>query len=253
MLKFFILLCFLVMGLNAKESAGHAKLLLSHNSVEAGTDFLVGIKLVAPEGWHSYWKNPGDSGMSTSVKWLKREGFTASPLMFPAPRIFESYGMKSYGHENEVLLLMRVQVDKFFTEQQLDFSLELDWLVCKKLCLPGSAKLSGQVKIGERTKSKDHQLLVGKEKSLPRQVKAISNFKEGLLSIHFETQQEIANQVVFICEDEESSVSGTVKLVQKTPGSYSLKIKGNPELQKGILIWTSPKGESLSLALDWQE
>ena len=253
MFKFFSILCILVVGLQAKESAGRAELLMSHDSVQAGSSFVLGIKLIAPEGWHTYWKNPGESGMSTSVTWVNKESFSASPLMFPAPQIFESYGMTSYGHENEVLLLMNLKIDKNFTGSKLDFSFELDWLACKKLCLPGSVSLSGKIKIGEAIKSKDHQLLMNGINSLPKQVKAKGDFKEGVLQLVFKSKEKIPDQVFFICEDEESEVSGKVKISRNELGVHSFQIKGNPEIQKGILIWTSSNEAHQSLAIDWQQ
>ena len=38
------------------------------------------------EGWHSYWVNPGDSGLRTRITWDLPDGFTAQQTRWPAPQ-----------------------------------------------------------------------------------------------------------------------------------------------------------------------
>ena len=54
--------------------------------------------------WHVYWKNPGDSGLPTTVDWDLPPGFTAGPLQWPVPERFESDGLVTYGYSGKVLL-----------------------------------------------------------------------------------------------------------------------------------------------------
>src|SRR5271167_1414229 len=55
------------------------------SAVEAGKSFRVAIVVTPEAGWHVYWKNPGDAGLPTKVKWTLPEGFAAGPLMYPIP------------------------------------------------------------------------------------------------------------------------------------------------------------------------
>src|SRR5215207_4595064 len=77
-------------------------------SVRAGVPFWVGLHLrMAPE-WHTYWKNPGDSGLPTRIRWSLPDRFAADPLLFPAPERIPAGPLMSYGYHGEVLLLSRI-------------------------------------------------------------------------------------------------------------------------------------------------
>jgi len=49
-------------------------------SVPPGRAFQVGLRLETEKGWHTYWKNPGDSNLPTRVRWTLPEGFVASEI-----------------------------------------------------------------------------------------------------------------------------------------------------------------------------
>ena len=98
------------------------------------------------EGWHIYWKNPGDSGAPPELKWTLPEGVVAGKVIWPAPRRIEAGGIISYGYEGEVVLRVEMIVAKDFPSNKvIEYKLEVDYLVCKDLCLPGSAKLAGKL------------------------------------------------------------------------------------------------------------
>ena len=98
------------------------------------------------EGWHIYWKNPGDSGAPPEFKWTLPEGVMAGKVIWPAPHRIDAGGIVSYGYEGEVVLMVEMSVAKDFpVNKPVDYKLEVDYLVCKDLCLPGNAKLSGNL------------------------------------------------------------------------------------------------------------
>ena len=53
---------------------------------EAGRPFSIGLRIKMDEGWHTYWENPGDSGLATNIDWELPEGFTAAPIQWPFPQ-----------------------------------------------------------------------------------------------------------------------------------------------------------------------
>ena len=72
--------------------AGHlhvqASLVADTTGVSVGKPFTVGVLLKIDPGWHIYWKNPGDAGLPTKVKWTLPDGFTAGELRYPTPHEF---------------------------------------------------------------------------------------------------------------------------------------------------------------------
>ena len=80
------------------------------DAVTPGQPLLVGLRLQMEPGWHTYWRNPGDSGLPTKVKWDLPEAFSAGPVQWPRPIRFHTGPLVSYGYEGEALLPVEVQV-----------------------------------------------------------------------------------------------------------------------------------------------
>lgn len=91
-----------------QEAHVEAKLISSMSAIAPGEEWVVGIKLVHDEHWHTYWKYPG-TGLATNVEWELPDGFTAGPLEWPTPMRFEFAGAVGYGYESEVVLITRIQ------------------------------------------------------------------------------------------------------------------------------------------------
>ena len=79
-----ILLLIIPIGLFAQwgqqESHVDARLLSEVKTVQPGGSFWVATKLQMSDGWHTYWRNPGDSGLETTIEWNLPEGFSAGDI-----------------------------------------------------------------------------------------------------------------------------------------------------------------------------
>ena len=62
-----------------------ASIIAEHDSVAPGTSLWIALKLDIREGWHTYWRNPGDSGAATSITWTLPDGFSAGEILWPYP------------------------------------------------------------------------------------------------------------------------------------------------------------------------
>lgn len=93
--------------------------------------------------WHLYWSNPGDAGLPPTVHWRMPAGFHASPLQFPTPTKIASDGLLSYGYFDELILVSTITPPPGYRPDVRDsICADVEWLVCKESCLPGSAILS---------------------------------------------------------------------------------------------------------------
>jgi len=45
----------------------------------------VGLSLQHQPQWHTYWKNPGDSGLPTQLSWQLSAGAAAGQIAWPSP------------------------------------------------------------------------------------------------------------------------------------------------------------------------
>ena len=110
------------------------------NGLGAGETFWLGLQIQHQAHWHTYWRNPGDSGLATELQWQLPEGLKPGNLIWPAPQKIPVGSMANYGYEGTVLLVTPVQVAPKFkaNEASSDITVQLhaSWLVCKQECIP---------------------------------------------------------------------------------------------------------------------
>jgi DsbC/DsbD-like thiol-disulfide interchange protein/cytochrome c biogenesis protein CcdA len=132
-----------------------AELLLDRTHVRPGEEFRLGLHLRMKEGWHTYWKHPGDSGEPTTIDWVLPDGFTAEPILWPQPQRISLEPLTTYGYEGEVLLLvpMRAPADAV-AGRAASMTADVYWMVCEKICIPEEVTLDIDVPIaGEPSSS----------------------------------------------------------------------------------------------------
>jgi thiol:disulfide interchange protein len=129
-----------------KDAQLTVDLIAEPKPIEPGKPFTVGLRFRPEPGWHIYWKNPGDSGMAPTVQWKLPEGYTAGPLQFPLPEKILAPPLVTYGYEMETLILAEITPPAGQPlPPKIKIGADLDWLVCKEICLPGKASLDFNV------------------------------------------------------------------------------------------------------------
>ncbi|WP_158227849.1 protein-disulfide reductase DsbD family protein [Estrella lausannensis] len=112
------------------------------HSITAGNPFYVAIVLDHQDGWHSYWKNPGEVGIPTSVEWQLPEGFTVSELKWPVPSSFSEGGIVGFGYEGKTYLLAEITPPSALEIAHYPIKATVSWLACSNdACLPGSKEI----------------------------------------------------------------------------------------------------------------
>ncbi len=106
------------------------------DGVVAGKSVQLGLLVEHQPHWHTYWKNPGDSGLPTMLQWTLPAGVTAGEIEWPTPQRLPIGTLLNYGYEGTVLLPVEVAVPVDFRGESLDVRLHADWLVCKDVCIP---------------------------------------------------------------------------------------------------------------------
>ena len=126
-----------------------AELIPEMTTVEAGKPFGVILHLKMDPGWHTYWINPGDAGLATTIKWTLPQGFTAGPILWPTPEIHSLGTLVTYGYEGDVYLLTQITPPATGDlPEHLDVTAKAEWLVCQEECIPGKAELTVQLDSG---------------------------------------------------------------------------------------------------------
>ena len=120
----------------------------THNIVP-GQPFRVALRQQIQTGWHTYWSNPGDSGLPTTIDWRLPPNFKAGPIFWPAPERFVIGPVVDYGYQDEVLLEVEIGTPSDLqVGSQVAISAHASWLVCSDTCVPEDAELAISVPIG---------------------------------------------------------------------------------------------------------
>lgn len=119
-----------------------ASLVAETDAASPGQALTVGIRLEMEKGWHTYWRNPGDSGLPTRVKWDLPPGFAAGEIQWPYPVQFRTGPLVSYGYAHDVLLPVEIRVPAAPAAGEVRIAARVDWLECQEACLPGRADVS---------------------------------------------------------------------------------------------------------------
>jgi thiol:disulfide interchange protein DsbD len=116
----------------------HATLLVDVTAAAVEIPFRVGVLFELDRGWHMYWRNPGDSGLPTELRW-ELEGAEVGPLAWPVPEVFrEAEGtLTTYGYRDRVLLAQPARLRAGSGRAPRQVRVEADFLVCRVQCVPG--------------------------------------------------------------------------------------------------------------------
>ncbi len=120
-----------------------AELVAERSALTPGVPVTIALRLKLAPGWHTYWQNPGDSGLPTTLAWKLPDGITAGPIQWPAPRVLHAGPLVNYGYEGEVLHLVEINPSATLaTGQPTQLAARADWLVCRQTCIPEGADLT---------------------------------------------------------------------------------------------------------------
>ena len=115
---------------------------------DIGRAMHLGLVLQHQKDWHTYWLNPGDSGLPTALEWQLPAGVRATPILWPIPRKLALGDLVNYGFDGRVALVVALQFDAGFkapADQLLPIGLTAHWLVCRTECIPQTGTFQIQI------------------------------------------------------------------------------------------------------------
>ncbi|BBO00702.1 MULTISPECIES: protein-disulfide reductase DsbD domain-containing protein [Bradyrhizobium] len=116
---------------------GHSAVRLLAGS-RSGAVLLGGIAIQLQQGWKTYWRSPGDSGVPPRFDFSKSDNVEAVTVMWPAPLKFnDGAGGHSIGYHNQIVLPLRIVAKA--ADKPVTLRAEINYAVCEKLCIPVEA------------------------------------------------------------------------------------------------------------------
>ena len=127
-----------------------ASLVAETDGVSAVRPFMVAVKFDIAKGWHTYYKNPGETGEATEIKLFLPSGFIAGDILWQQPKVFDTVGFTEYGYSDEVYHFIRITPPKGFSGDEIKIAGQVSWLSCGfGECVPGEKQLELIVPVGE--------------------------------------------------------------------------------------------------------
>ncbi len=145
------------------------RLVSEYTHLTTGINWL-GIWLKPDPEWHTYWRNPGDSGEPPKIEWQLPQGVAAGEIQWQIPSRIPVAHLVNYGYDGQSLLMVPITVDdQALQDSPLHIAAKLSWLVCKEDCIPGWATLSKTFQFSEEAPlSSDAELFIQARKELPK-------------------------------------------------------------------------------------
>lgn len=135
---------------NDRTPFSEARLAVETVAVRPGHPLSVGLVLTLEPGWHTYWKNPGDSGSEAVLEWELPPGFTPGAVRWPRPERIPYPPLMSYGYHGTVMLLTELDVaPEVQAGSRITLGLRASWLVCQEICLPADTVLFAEIPVEE--------------------------------------------------------------------------------------------------------
>ena len=223
---------------------GHvtAELVADQTALVAGATTTVALRLDIEQGWHTYWRNPGESGLPTTLAWRLPAGYAAGDIVWPAPRALPAGPLVNYGYEGQVLHLVPITVPSDAaagTEAQM--TARADWLVCKETCIPEGADLTLTLPVATRADNDPrwHEAISRTRDELPAPMPAAWNARAvaagPFITLQF-TPGAAAEpgRVYFFAEREGRIEPSAPQQVTRSDGRIELKLPVAHDLAEGF-------------------
>lgn len=127
---------------------GTARLVVER-TIAPGNSGDVALVFLPQEGWHGYWRNPGDAGQGMTLEWTLPEGWRVGEAQYPVPQIYVTQGIMNHVFEGEHAVLLPLSVPENIAPGAYPITVFGRWLTCSaSLCVPQQATLSTIITVG---------------------------------------------------------------------------------------------------------
>ena len=129
-----------------------ASIVAETRSLVPGQPLHVALRLQIEPGWHTYWSNPGDSGLPTTIDWTLPREFKAGPILWPTPERFAYGPVVDYGYQHDVFLPVTIETPASLRPGvSIALSAHASWLACSDTCIPEDAVLNLSLPVSTAT------------------------------------------------------------------------------------------------------
>lgn len=236
------------------------------NSITSGQPLHFAITQKHTPGWHTYWKNPGDSGETTSIEWTLPKSFKAGDIAYPAPELQPTGPLMNFGFGNNETLLTSIDVPQKIEGDSITLSAKISWLVCHDICVPEMKEISMTLPVtqgGTAAIANHPEIFTAARAALPTPKSwqgMIEEQDQGLIikfQLDEDGQKTLANAkdffffpeewgIILNAEDQDIKVIGNQLVIKLSRDTRPLSEVGT---MNAVLTYISGTGEKKSVSL----
>ncbi len=153
-----------------------ARLMSAQTATGQSDEILLGLHIRLEEGWKTYWRTPGDTGIPPQFDWSASQNIHAVDVEWPRPISFDTLGLKTWGYEGDVIFPLRVRPIR--TGEAMTARLKLFYGVCEEVCIPISKTVEIHIPAGQPTSSADAVLIAKSRMLVPEDLKTSKAINE---------------------------------------------------------------------------
>ncbi|MDR3424860.1 MAG: protein-disulfide reductase DsbD family protein [Alphaproteobacteria bacterium] len=252
MLRFFLAALLLLLPAQAlalcggwvQDDAVAARLISSSDAVGTNATVPLGLELELKDGWHTYWRSPGEAGLPPQLDWNRSQNdannLQSATLLYPAPRRYTAFGMETIGYRDHVIFPIDAVLRK--AGQGLNAEVSADILVCSSMCVPKHFDLKLTVPAGAARDSAEADLLRQARAKVPTDSKSSGIFLKNItsdgqsLTLSIASREAMTQPDVFVENDKEIGFSAPEVTLAPSGTEATLKIKPLDKLPAGVTL-----------------
>jgi DsbC/DsbD-like thiol-disulfide interchange protein len=116
------------------------RLIGSAPAAKGAKGYLAAVEVTLAEGWKTYWRMPGDAGVPPSFDWAASSNVAAVKVLYPAPMRLVEPVAETIGYKRSVIF--PVEVLPLDAGKPVELKLDMEFGICRDICIPAEAKLS---------------------------------------------------------------------------------------------------------------
>jgi thiol:disulfide interchange protein DsbD len=222
----------------------------ARSAVTPGQPLRLAVRLQAEPGWHVYWRNPGQSGIATTVRWTLPRGFRSDSLAWPVPELYDIAGVITHVLHGESVLLTSIVPPATAASSPVRIGAEIRYGVCKEVCLAGSARLGLELAwdVGQPKAESGawRASLRGAEARRPLtggpEVRAVLRDTLLVLTVRAVPGQALPDTLTFFATDRDV-LAGAARIGVRhgaTSATLLAALRETPSRLRGVLVGGSP-------------
>jgi thiol:disulfide interchange protein len=203
-------------------------LLSDSDTATAAQGLRLGLRFELADGWHIYFRNPGDAGLPAELDWQLPPGMTIGDIEWPAPRRLSEGSLVTFGYTGAPMLMVPAKGSG-------GVKLHASWLICHDICVPEEADFALDIRPGKAAPSAEAKLFQAAQAQRPIQAPFSAKISDsGVLAVTGEGLASAApRDAWFAPDDNDVILAGQGQTLRLLPDGFSLAMTPGPAFKPG--------------------